>query len=472
MKQNTKKLSVLVIGGGPGGYVAAIRAAQLGADVTLVEASRLGGTCLNAGCIPAKSILHAAELSAAVREAEAAGICLQAEGINWQRIQENKQSVINRLVNGVEGLLKGNKISLINGTVEFVSRDRIMIRKHDGTEVINSWDKVIIASGSKPIIPPIPGIDENPCCVDSSGILSLQSVPESLVIIGGGVIGIEMAAAYQEFGTKVTVVEALPEILPQMDNELAAMLRKKLEQSGVRFLLDARVESINLIDGNASLQIAHKGEPVSLLAERVLSAVGRRPDTEHLHLELAGIAHEKGRILVNKHMMTNVPGIYAVGDCLGKLMLAHTASAQGEIAAENALGLKTAYDETTSPSCVYTQPEFAGVGYTEKAAKLAGISYRIGKFPLGSNGKAIIMNGGEGMIKVLAGTEYGEILGVHILGPRATDLIGECALAIGMEAVTEDLTAIIHAHPTLTEAIKEAALGVDNRAIHCMNKIV
>lgn len=462
--------SVVVVGGGPGGYVAAIRAAQLGGKVTLIEKNKLGGTCLNVGCIPTKVLLHAAEALTEAKHMDNLGIQVSVNGIDWKAVQSRKEAVTNQLVSGVTGLMKANKIHVIEGTASFASKTALEVVKKDGTKENVPFDKVILATGSVPAVPPIPGVKENAACVDSTGALAFDHVPETLLVIGGGVIGMELATAYSRFGAKVTVVEAMPKLLPMMDGELTAMLRKKMEASGVTILTEAKVQSVEAAPVGAKVQVEVGGKVESFEAEKVLVAVGRRTDTEALGLDKVGIAHDRGRITVNDKMETNVPNIYAIGDCLGKVMLAHVASAQGEVAAENALGETAVYDGKTNPSCVYTDPEFAGVGLTEEKAKEEGIPYQVGKFPLMANGKALIMNGGEGMIKFIIGKEYGEVLGVHILGPRATDLIGECALAIGMEATVDEIYATIHAHPTVTEAVREAALAATKRAIHIPNK--
>lgn len=461
---------VAVIGGGPGGYVAAIRAAQLGGEVTLIEKNRLGGTCLNIGCIPTKVILHCAETLEEAREAAELGINVEVKSVDWARVQAKKSAVTNQLVNGVTGLMKANKIKVIEGEASFSSRDSLDIVKKDGSKETLSFDKIIIASGSVPAVPPIPGVKENPNCVDSTGALAFESIPKSLFVIGGGVIGIELASAYSRFGSEVTVVEAMPRLLPMMDEELTAQLRKMLAAKGINIITDARVQSVEGSPAGVRINVEAGGAVKSFEAEKALVAVGRRTDTEALGLDCIGIEHDRGRITVNDKMETNIDGIYAIGDCLGKVMLAHVASAQGETAAENALGHEAVYDGKTNPSCVYTNPEFAGVGLTEEKARELGLEFHTGKFPLMANGKALIMNGGAGTVKFIIGNEYKEVLGVHILGPRATDLIGECALAIGMEATVEDIIAAIHAHPTLTEAVREAALAAEGRAVHIPNK--
>ncbi len=462
------KTKVAVIGGGPGGYVAAIRAAQLGADVTLIEKGDLGGTCLNVGCIPTKSLLHSATLYEDAKHGASCGIIADVR-LDFKKTQEHKQSIVKQLVGGVRGLLSANKIQVIAGTAAFASKTELKVKTASGEQSVK-FDKAIIAAGSEPAIPPIPGID-SPKCIDSTGALALAAVPKTLAIVGGGVIGMEIATLYNAFGTKVTVVEALDEILPSMDTELARIVRAELTRKGVIIHTSAKVAAIEDKGQEAALRVQPaKGPEITVSGEKILIATGRKSGAVNLGLETIGITHERNWIKVDKRMETNVKGIYAIGDCNGQILLAHVASAQGEIAVENALGHPAIFDPATTPACIYTNPEFAGVGLTEEQAKAKGIAYIVGKFPLVANGKALIMGGGNGMVKIIAGKDYKEILGVHIVGPRATDLIAEAALAIGMEATIDDLLATIHAHPTVAEAVREAALAVDKRAIHIPNK--
>ena len=461
---------VVVIGAGPGGYVAAIRLAQLGAEVILIEKDKLGGTCLNVGCIPTKVLLHCAEVVTNLGEAQELGVKVDSSSINWDKVQEKRKKISSQLVMGVGSLVKSNKIKLIEGSASFVDKHTLNIVKKDKTEEKLTFDKLIIASGSVPAIPPIPGVKECPACIDSTAALELDKVPKSMLVIGGGVIGIEMATAYSAFGTKVTIVEALPKILPLMDGELSKMLKKSMQEKNIEILTGTKVLSVETTALGAKVNVETEQGNKSFEAEKVLVAVGRRTYTESLDLAAAGIANDRGRITVNDKMQTNVEGIYAIGDCLGKVMLAHVASAQGEVAAENIMGANKQFNGATSPSCVYTDPEFAGVGLTEEQAKEQNKDYEVGRFPLAANGKALIANGGQGVVKVIKGKEYNEILGVHILGPRATDLIAEAALMIGMEATAEDVIETIHAHPTLTEAVREAVLASEGIAIHIPNK--
>ncbi len=464
--------TVLVIGGGPGGYVAAIRAAQLGAAVTLVEKDKLGGTCLNVGCIPTKCLLRSAELIRDIRE-RGAELGVRATGleVDFPQIIAHKNRISGALTAGVTGLLKLNGVTRMVGEAVFAAPNIVEVTRQDGGREIVTADAVIIAVGSANAVPPIPGIKENPCCIDSTGALSLEELPRTMVVIGGGVIGLELACAYAAFGTKVTVVEALDRMLPMLDADITAVGVESMKKLGVEFYLECPVQSVEPCEAGAAVICRDRdGGTVRLEAEKVLVAVGRRANTASLGLETGGIKHDRGRIVVNSRMETGVPGVYAVGDCVASYaQLAHTASAMGEVAAENIMGISSEYDEKTNPVCVYIEPEAASVGLTEEQAKERGLDFRVGRFPMSANGKALILNGGEGLVKIIADAKYGEVLGMHIIGPRATDLIGEGALAIRLEATVDELISTIHSHPTVTETLREAALNFDKRAIHMKN---
>jgi len=459
-------LKVLVVGGGPGGYVAAIRAAQLGAEVTLVEREHLGGTCLNVGCIPTKALLHSAETYLAAKNSASIGIAVKEAALDWSQVQANRRAVSRRLTDGVSGLLAANGVTVVKGTAEFVKPKVLRITGPDGDQEVSA-DRVILATGSEPVMPPIPGLEGNPNCIDSTGALTLADLPASMVIIGGGVIGVELACAYAAFGTRVTVVEMMPRILPLMDYELTLEAQHAMEEQGISFFLETQVQRFEAAE--AGVRVLTKrgdGSPQCFEAEKVLVAVGRRSHIASLNPEAAGIQTERGHITVNDRLETSVKGIYAIGDCAGRIMLAHTASAMGEIAAENAVGLRKEYSERVCPSCVYMFPEFACVGLNEEELKSRKIDYKAGRFPLAANGKSVIMDKTRGMVKILADAKSGEILGVHILGARATDLIAEAAMAMRLHAKAADIAETIHAHPTVAEALKEAALSVEDRAIH------
>ena len=463
---------VIVIGGGPGGYVAAIRAAQLGAEVTLVEREHLGGTCLNVGCIPTKCLLHSAELVSQIREqGKEIGVEVDGVRVNFPQVIRHKNDVSAKLTGGVAALLKMNKVKKVDGEASFTGARKLTVKKADGTAEAMTADAIIVATGSVNAVPPIPGLRENPNCIDSTGALSLEKLPQSMVVIGGGVIGLELACAYAAFGTKITVVEALDHMLPMLDGDLTKIGVAHMQKMGMDFHLECPVQSVEKSAVGAKVVCKNKaGETVSFEAEKVLVAVGRRANTASLDLDAGGLKNDRGRIEVNDRMETSVAGVYAIGDCVkGYAQLAHTASAMGEVAAENIMGLDAHYDESTNPTCVYMEPEAASVGLTEEQCKAKGIAYKVGRFPMSANGKALILNGGEGLVKIIAGAKYGEVLGMHIIGPRATDLIAEGALAIRLEATLDELITTIHSHPTVTETMREAALHAEKRAIHTKN---
>ena len=466
-------MKIVIIGGGPGGYVAAIRAAQLGAAVTLVENKYLGGTCLNVGCIPTKVLLHTSELLDLLKnDAKELGITISDYHGDWPKLQKRKTKIIKKLVGGVNGLLKNNGITQIMGTAVFVNKHQIKVisEKQDqvttGSQVID-FDFAIIATGSKPVIPPIPG-SNHPDVITSDTALSLDAVPASLGIIGGGVIGCEFASIYNAFGCKVTIIEMLPEIVANMDADIVKPLKAKLQKDGVEIFTGTRVESIQENpDGLAITTSSPAGEQIITVA-KVLLSVGRKAELETLELAQAGIETARGAIVVNKKMQTNVPHIYAVGDCNGGVMLAHVASAEGIVAVETIIGKRSQIDFKTIPYCVYTKPELASVGMTEAQARDQGYEVKVGTFPMAVNGKAMIMGETTGVVKYVTDAATGEILGLHMAGPRATDLIVEGALAIRLEATVAELMATIHAHPTVGEALMEAAHAVNGEAIHLM----
>lgn len=466
------KKSVIVIGGGPGGYVAAIRAAQLGAEVTVVEKQYLGGTCLNVGCIPTKCLLHSAELVEQIKtQGKDIGVEVEGVKVNFPQVIAHKNAISKQLTSGVAGLLKMNKVKKVDGTAKFTGEKQLEVTKADGSKETMTAEAIIVATGSVNAQPPIPGLKENPNCIDSTGALSLEKLPQTMVVIGGGVIGLELACAYAAFGTKITVVEAMDHMLPMLDGDLTKIGVAHMKKMGMDFHLECPVQSVESSPVGAKVVCKDKsGKTVSFEAEKVLVAIGRKANTAGLDLAAGKIDNDKGRILVNDKMETNVPGVYAIGDCVfGHAQLAHTASAMGEVASENICGLEAHYCEKTNPTCVYMEPEAASVGLTEEQCKAQGIAYKVGKFPMSANGKALILNGGEGLVKIIAGAEYGEILGMHIIGPRATDLIAEGALAIEGEMTLDEIVDTIHSHPTVTETMREAALNAEKRAIHTKN---
>jgi dihydrolipoamide dehydrogenase len=462
-------MKIVIIGGGPGGYVAAIRAAQLGAEVTLIENMYLGGTCLNVGCIPTKVLLHTTELLDVLKnDAKELGIAISDYHGDWPKLQKRKTKIIKKLVGGVNGLLKNNAITKIMGTAVFVNDHQIKVitQNQDETPIID-FDFAIIATGSKPVIPPIPG-SNHPDVITSDTALSLDAVPASLGIIGGGVIGCEFASIYNAFGCKVTIIEMLPEIVANMDRDIVKPLKEKLQKDGVDIFTSTRVESIQKSAAGLAVTTSSQAGEKIITVEKVLLSVGRKAELDTLDLAQAGVETARGTIVVNKKMQTNVPHIYAVGDCNGGVMLAHVASAEGIVAVETIMGKRSQIDFKTIPYCVYTKPELASVGLTEDQARASGYEVKVGNFPMAVNGKAMIMGETTGVVKYVTDAATGEILGLHMAGPRATDLIVEGALAIRLEATVAELMATIHAHPTVGEALMEAAHAVNGEAIHLM----
>jgi dihydrolipoamide dehydrogenase len=451
-----------VIGGGPGGYVAAIRAAQLGLKVAVVEAREVGGTCLNRGCIPTKALLHAAEVYHTVKHSAEYGIMVREAGFDFAKIAVKKDEVVRQLRGGVASLLKSNKVAVINGRGVIADRNTIAVT--GGTPRTVTAAKMIIATGSRPSKPPIPGIDGDRV-INSDGVMSLTACPEQVVIIGGGVIGVEIATVFNTLGKQVTIVEMMDQILPGTDGEIAQLLRKSLERRGVKIFTGAKVTALKSA-AKGTCSFAFGGKTLEAEGDLVIVAIGRHPNTEDIGLEKVGVATERGFIQVNDQLETSVPGIYAIGDVTGKVMLAHVASTQGLVAAANAAGAhrKMCYDIV--PSCIYTSPEIATVGLTEAAAVKQGYQIKIGTFPIAGNGKSLIMGVREGVIKMVADKTTGEILGAQLMAPRATDLITEISVAMKLESTIEEVADTIHPHPTVSEIIMEAAHDVEKRCIH------
>lgn len=459
-----RKTQLLVIGGGPGGYVAAMKAAMLGLEVTLVERDRVGGTCLNRGCIPTKAVLHSAELYHQMKNSADTGVTAENVKLDLAQVDRHKQKIVDTLVKGVEGLLRARKVTLVPGEASFVSPDTVAVQKADGSIEKISAGKIIIAAGSKPSAPPIPGIGGKNV-ITSTEALQVGELPESMIIIGGGVIGMEIGAAYSRFGVKITVIEALDRILPPVDAEISAEYVKQI-RGQMEIHTGSRVEKISDRDGKKIVEYSSGGKKFEASADKVLVCIGRLPDTDSLHLERAGVKTERGAVIIDEEFRTNVPGIWCIGDANAKCMLAHAASAQGIAVAERLAGKKSGMRLDLVPSCIYTDPEIASVGMTEEQAKEAGIDYNVGRFPFRGNGRALILGKAAGFVKIIGDKKYGEILGVHIIGPNATELIAECAAAMHLEACVEDIAETIHAHPTVSEAVMEAAESFLGGAIH------
>ncbi len=461
-----------VIGSGPGGYVAAIRAAQLGLKTAIIERyNTLGGTCLNVGCIPSKALLDSSEhYHNAVSKFTTHGIDIKGGvEINMPQMIARKSDVINKTCKGIEFLMKKNKITVYNGHGSFVSANKIAIKKADGSVEEIETKNTIIATGSKPITPAVMNYDKKRI-ITSTEALNLQDVPKSMVIIGGGVIGLELGSVYARLGCKVEVIEFMDRIIAGMDADCSKELQKSLQKIGINFYLGHAVSGVSNNGDTVKVEFSKKGseEKQSIEAEYCLLALGRRPYTDSLGLENAGVQlDERGRVNVDAHLQTNVAGIYAIGDVIKGAMLAHKAEEEGVFVAETIVGQHPHINYNLIPGVVYTWPEVAAVGYTEEQLKEMGTPYKSGKFPFAALGRARASMDIEGMVKVLAHADTDEILGVHMVGPRTADMIAEAVALMEFRASAEDASRISHAHPTYTEAFKEAALAATgNRAIH------
>lgn len=455
---------IVVIGGGPGGYVAAIRGAQLGAKVILIEKDKIGGTCLNYGCIPTKTLFKNAEVMNTLKHAADFGIEIEKYSFNIEKIQSRKNEVISQLVGGIEQLLTANQVTVIKGAAEFVDSKTVKVNKADGEEIIVTGNKIIIATGSKSHIPSIEGMTLEGVYT-SKELLDFKEVPEKLVIIGGGVIGMEFASIFQELGSEVTVVEYANSILPLIDSDITKRFTASLKKRGMTIHTSTKVSKIERIEGQLSVVAEGKKGEIQIPAAAVLVSTGRTPVLEELMLDAIGINYHKCAIEVDSHYMTNVEGVYAIGDVNGKLMLAHAASHQGIAVVEDIMGIEHNGNHDLVPNCIFVIPEISSVGITEDIAAEKGIAYKASKFLFGANGKALSIGEPEGFVKVISDLDD-KIIGVHIMGPHASDLIHEGTLAISHGLTASDIGNTIHAHPTLAEAFVEAAMGLKGEAIH------
>ncbi len=462
---------LVVVGGGPGGYVAAIRAAQLGMRVACVEKrGALGGTCLNVGCIPSKALLQSSHHYAVAEEEFAShGIKVDGLAVDLPTMMKRKVDVVGDLTKGIEFLLKKNKVDYLVGSGTITGTDEVKVTPVDGGgEQVLKTENILIATGSEVAALPSVTIDEERI-VSSTGALALDKVPEKMVVVGGGYIGIELGSVWRRLGSKVTVVEFLDQILAGMDGEVSKQMLRILKKQGLEFRLSSKVTGAEITDAGVTLAIepAAGGDSVTLEADVVLVSIGRRPYTEGLGLESVGVEmDERGFVKVDHDFQTNVPGIFAIGDVIGGKMLAHKAEEEGVALAELLAGQSGHVNYEAIPGVVYTWPEVAAVGQTEEQLKKAGIEYRVGKFPFSANSRARCNADTDGFVKILADAGSDRILGVHIIGPQAGDLIQEAVMAMEFGGAAEDVARTSHGHPGLAEAIKEAALAVDGRAIH------
>ncbi len=466
MANEEREFDILVIGAGIGGYIAAIRAAQLGAHVGIIEKQYIGGTCLNVGCIPSKALLHVAQVYAGLKEVDKLGIHIEGQpSIDMGAAVAFKEKVVKQLTGGVAQLLKANKVAVFDGVAEALSPTRVKVTQKDGSVVELAAGKLILATGSETIMPPFPGIDGKNV-IFSTEALEMTKVPESLVCIGGGVIAVELACMFHALGSNVTIVEMLPSLIANEDEEVCKALTRSLTKRGITVATGARVESISDADGMKRVTAMTESGPQTFDGEYVLVAVGRKAQTRGLEtLVSAGLAMDRGKVVANERMETNLPGVYAIGDVVGRTWLAHVAETEGEVAAENAMGHDAKMDYTVVPRVIYTFPEIAAVGLTEQQARERGGAVRVGKFPWVANGKALATTETEGFTKVILG-EYGEILGAAIFGPDATNLITEFSLAMRAELTSDEALVTIHPHPTYSEALREAILAAEGRALH------
>jgi dihydrolipoamide dehydrogenase len=452
---------IAILGGGPGGYVAALRAAQLGAHVAVVEKDRLGGTCLVRGCIPTKAMLQSSELYSLVQRGAEFGVRARDLSFDYGAAVKRRDEVVDQLVNGVGSLLKSARVEVFNGHASFRDAHRISV---NGTEL--EAQNVVVATGSVPARIPLKGAE---LTIDSDGILNLNQIPRRLAVIGGGVVGMEWGALFAALGTKVTVLEMLPQVLPMVEADLVQVYTKHFRGLGGVIHNEARVEQVSKARGGLQVAFEASGEKQRVDADAVLLATGRSPYTENLGLDRVGVQVEKGRVVVDEHLRTSADGVWAIGDVIGGIMLAHVASYEGVCAVENICeGRQRIPDYHAAPNCVYTDPEIAHVGLSERDAREQGIEVRVGKFPFQASGRALTLGQAEGFVKVVAGAD-GRILGVHMVGPRVTDLIAEATLAVQQRQPLSDLELTMHAHPTLAESFMEAALAVEGRAIHVSN---
>jgi dihydrolipoamide dehydrogenase len=465
----TAKYDMVIIGSGPGGYVAAIRAGQLGLKTLVVEkADKFGGTCLHVGCIPTKDLLLNAEVYDYFKNAREYGIVCKEFSIDWAAVQARKTKVVTKLAKGVEFLFKKNKVESIQGCGRLASPGRITVTDAKGQTREIQAAKVVLATGSE--AKTFPGFEpDGKTILTNKEILALKAVPKSMVVMGAGAVGVEFASIFHRFGTKVTILEMLPRAVPLEDEEISAELEKSFRRQGITIETQAKVEkATKRANGVAVSYTRADGKPQVIEAETLLVAVGRSPNTQDVGLEKTRVKQERGFVKVDQYMQTDEPGVYAIGDIVANSpLLAHVASRQGIVAVTHAAGKPVEpINYTQVPNCTYCEPEISSVGLTERQAREAGHKVRIGKFPFAGNSKGAILGSREGFVKIVSDETYGEILGVHMIGPRVTEMIAEAVVAMRLEGTVEDLAHAIHPHPTLTEAVMEAAHAAHDWAIH------
>jgi dihydrolipoamide dehydrogenase len=457
-----------VIGAGPGGYVAAIHAARSGLRTALIEKGALGGTCLNRGCIPTKAMLHGGEVFRTVESAGRFGILLD-EKPRWDlgKLYTYKDKTVRKLRSGVKGLLKYHKVDVITAEARLTGPHAVTCESEGKSRTLTAAD-IILAAGSRPFIPPVPGIEDIPYWTSDTLLEENRELPESMTIIGGGVIGVESATILNDLGVRVTVVEMMPQLLPRMDSDAAAVLEKELTKQGIRIYTAASVEEVKQNGEEVICRVKVGGETIDVASAALMAAVGRKAAVDNLGLEEAGVKLDKGCVTVDANLLTSVPGIYAIGDITGGWMLAHAASAQALKAVDHILGRENYTNLEIIPACVYTRPEIASVGLTRDEARQRGIETAEGVFPMKADSKAVIIDETAGFIKIITDKATGAVVGAHLIAPRATDIIAEMALAVSAELTVEEVFSTVHPHPTISEAVMEAAHAVENLAVHSL----
>jgi dihydrolipoamide dehydrogenase len=463
MAPDAQKAKVVIIGAGPGGYVAAIRAAQLGSGVVLVEKELLGGTCLNWGCIPTKALLACAEALETIRDADEYGIQVGEPTPDLPAMMERKEKISAQLRNGIAQLLKANKVQYMKGTATITGPNEVTVSGDDGETKIEA-EKIIVATGSEPARLPTFDFDQ-PTILTSTEGLALTQIPSSMIIVGSGVVGSEFATIYNALGTKVTMIELLPRILPTEDDRVSQQMKRILNKKGIEILTETTIEEISEYRPNGLKAKLSNGE--TLEAEKLLVSIGRSLNSANLGLDSVGVElGKRGEIVVDEHMETSVPGIYAIGDVVGGILLAHVASFEGICAAENAMGTVSVMNYDVVPACIFTEPEIASVGLTPSKAEDKGIETRVGRFMFGGLGKALAMGKGQGFVQLVVDASSDKVIGCQIMSAHASDLIHELALAVHMGITAGDIGHTVHAHPSLAEAIMEAAEAAHGNAIH------
>ena len=460
------RYDVAILGGGPGGYVAAIRAGQLGLKTVVIEKDKVGGTCLHVGCIPTKALLEAAEVLLHCKRAGEFGIKVAEATLDLKAAMERKDRVVKKNFMGTEGLLRKHKVTTLKGTGTLKSARSIEVKMADGSVQTVEAGAIVLATGSKVGSLPMAPVDGR-VVISSDDILSLDHVPESLLVIGAGAVGVEFASIYHAFGSKITLIERMPRLVPIEDEDVSQALLRSFTRQGMEIHVGADLKSVRAEGDAAWSEFVVGGETKRVRTDRVLMAAGRKPVTEGIGLETVGVKTDRGYVLVNETMETNVPGVYAIGDIVPTPWLAHVASHEGVVAVERIAGNKPhPVNYAAIPNCTYCHPQVASVGLTEAQARAAGREIKTGKFPFTANSKASILGEGDGFVKSVADAKTGEILGVHIIGVLATEQIAESVVARHFEASALELADVVHAHPTLAEATMEAMLGTDGRTIH------